>query len=155
MERRSYWVCRNTECSVLGRLTEHEAAQANYRCRCQSRLEMETADTMTSCPSLWLDRIAWPLAASSALAVIAFNCYLRRVSLWQELQNPHLLLGLVFIMFVLQGRYTHLKTTLREAELKTPAPMFERDDIACKAFLASYGLCFVVSSLQPLWFYGT
>jgi len=116
---------------------------------------METADTMTGCPSLWLDRLAWPFAASFALAVIAFNCYLRRVSLWQELQTLHALLGLVFIMFVLQGRYTHLKTTLREAELETPAPMFERDDIACKAFVATYGLCFVVAILQPLWFCGT
>lgn len=116
---------------------------------------MDTVDTMTSCPSNWLDRLAWPLAASSALAVMAFNCYLRRVSLLQELQTPHALLGVVCIMFVLQGRYAYVKTTLREEELHTPAPMFERDDIACKAFVASYGLCFVVSILQPLWFYGT
>lgn len=155
MERRTYWVCRNTVCSVLGRLKEHEAAQANYRCRCRSRLEMDTADTLTSCPSIWLDRLAWPFAVSLAVAVFAFNCYLRGVSLVQELQTFHALFGLLCVMCFLQARYTYVKGKLREAELQEPAPTFERDDIACKAFLASYGLFFAVSILQPLWFYGT
>lgn len=155
MERRTYWVCRNTQCSVLGRWKEPEAAQANYRCRCQSRLEMDTADTLTNCPSIWLDRLAWPLAASSAVAIIAFNCYLRRGSLWPELLTFRVLLVLLFLMCILRGYYSHIKMRLREEQLQTPAPMFERDDIACKAFLASYGLFFAVSILQPLWFYGT
>lgn len=116
---------------------------------------METADTMTGCPSLWLDRLAWPLAASFALAVIAFNCYLRRVSLWQDLQPFRVLVGLLLLMCCLRVCYSHIKMRVREEQLKTPAPMFERDDIACQAFVATYGLCFVVSLLQPLWFYGT
>lgn len=152
MEFRTYWVCRNTECSVLGRFQEREAAQSNYRCQCQSPLESDTVETMTTCPSSFLDRFAWLLAALSALAAVAFNCYLRRQSLGLEL---HTLLAWAVLMCALQGRYSDVKATLRQGQLRTPAPRFERDDIACQAFLASHGLCFVVSILQPLWFFGT
>lgn len=152
LEQRTYWVCRNTECDVLGRYSEHEAAHFNYRCTgCLSRLETATVDTMTTCP-VSLDRLAWPIAALSAAAAIAFNCYLRSFSFDPMMNKSYLLLSFVFLTGFLKAMYANQKRINRTAKLGEPAPEIERDDVSCQAFIVVYGIFFVVAILQPLWF---
>lgn len=153
MKIQPYWVCRNTQCSVWGRHTVPEAESLNHRCaRCLGCLEPDSAPTMDTCPTAFLDRFAWHFAVSMTLALLAFNNYLRKLSLEQVLdQAPYSLLSLGFGSWGLKMMYTETKRDFRRHVLSEPAPRFERNDAACKGFVLTYGIMFFVGVLQPLW----
>ena len=153
MKIQPYWVCRNTQCSVWGRHTVPEAESLNHRCaRCLGCLEPDSAPTMDTCPTAFLDRFAWHFAVSMTLALLAFNNYLRKLSLEQVLdQAPYSLLSLGFGSWGLKMMYTETKRGFRRHVLSEPAPRFERNDAACKGCVLTDGIMFFVGVLQPLW----
>lgn len=153
MKIQPYWVCRNTQCSVWGRYTVPEAEALNHRCAgCLGGLEPDSAPTMDTCPTAFLDRFAWHFAVCMTLALLAFHYYLRKLSLEQVLdQAPYSLLAVGFWSWGLKSMYSKTKRDFRRYLFSELAPRFERNDAACKGFVLTYGLMFFVGVLQPLW----